>query len=128
MKLKEYVELSNSNKFTIKVVANNKIIDINEFGKENLLNHKYVNYPVKEISENLVTIDASSMNRYICTFLAGKEEHELVVEAFNDEEAKLRGQLEVFRQRLFKGKLIATFEPDKIGPGDIKLVNLKKIK
>ena len=126
--LKEYVELSNSNKFTIKVVANNKIIDINEFGKENLLNHKYVNYPVKEISENLVTIDASSMNRYICTFLAGKEEHELVVEAFNDEEAKLRGQLEVFRQRLFKGKLIATFEPDTIGPGEIKLVNLKKIK
>lgn len=128
MKLKEYVELCNSKKFTIKVVANNKIIDINEFGKEELLNHKYIDYPVKEISENLVTIDASGMNRYICTFLAGKEEHELVVEAFNEEEAELRGQLTVFKQRLFKGKLIATVGPDTIRIGDIKLVNIKKIK
>ena len=126
MKLTEYLEVCKTNKFLIKVASGDKIINMQEFKKDDLINNRYADYPVKEIIGNIITLDATKFNKYLCVFNAAGEEHELVVEAFDKDEAELRGKYWVFKQLLFKGNLIVEANEDTVSPGSIKLVDIKK--
>lgn len=126
MKLTEYLEVCKTNKFLIKVASGDKIINMQEFKKDDLINNRYADYPVKEIIGNIITLDATKLNKYLCVFNAAGEEHELVVEAFDKDEAELRGKYWVFKQLLFKGNLIVEANEDTVSPGSIKLVDIKK--
>ena len=126
MKLTEDLEVCKTNKFLIKVASGDKIINMQEFKKDDLINNRYADYPVKEIIGNIITLDATKLNKYLCVFNTAGEEHELVVEAFDKDEAELRGKYWVFKQLLFKGNLIVEANEDTVSPGSIKLVDIKK--
>lgn len=144
MKLAEYIEVNNSKEYIIHIPKSDRKIEKKLFTKEELLNQRYMDYPIMSIDNLLngnvkITLDETELKEYECVFnieiikdkIKKEFKYTLIVDAFDKEEAELRGKFLTFKEYISQGKkhqLIIDVSDNFISIDDIKCISINLIK
>lgn len=143
MILSDYIKVNNAKEYIIEIAKLGDKSEEKLFSKEDLLNQRYIDYPVIKI-DNLcnghvkITIDETQLKNYECVFkiknindkIQKEFKYTFIVDAFNKEEAELRGKCRAFKEYISEGQenqLIINATNRFISIGDIECVSIKEV-